>query len=132
MFRHRLLTSSAVLAVLGSAIAVAPTTASASTAGATRQITAAGTTSFAPAPLGTGSGVEQPELGPGYSNTVDASGNTHGSQVRTNRSRSIELGSSPVDTAPVTAGQGVSSSGPLSVVSTFDGLYHRQKRLANH
>jgi hypothetical protein len=36
-----------------------------------------------------------------------------------------------VDTSPVTDGQGVSSSGPLTVLSTFDGLNHRQQRLAN-
>src|SRR5260370_23411046 len=39
-----------------------------------------------------------------------------------------------VDRTPVagTAGQGVPSTGPLSVLSTFDGLNHRQQRLANN
>src|SRR5258708_6374717 len=36
-----------------------------------------------------------------------------------------------VTTAPVTAGVGVSSTGPLTVLSTFDGLNHRQQRRAN-
>src|SRR4029077_9974020 len=49
-----------------------------------------------------------------------------------NRSRSIQHGAVDVTTVPVTAGQGVSSTGPLSVLSTFDGLNHRQQRLANN
>ena len=48
-----------------------------------------------------------------------------------NRSRSIQHGAPDVTGAPVAAGVGVSSSGPLTVLSTFDGLNHRNQRLAN-
>src|SRR5207247_10919481 len=48
-----------------------------------------------------------------------------------NRSRSIAHGAPSVTVVPVTAGQGVSSTGPLPVLSSFNGLNHRQQRLAN-
>ena len=132
MFRHRLITSSAALAVLASAVAVVPAGVSASTGSVTRQIAAAGVTVYTPTPDGTAV-VDQAELGPVQAAaTTDPNLPIHGLSPRVNRSRSIELGSVRVDTVPVTAGQGVSSSGPLSVLSTFDGLNHRQQRLANH
>src|SRR5205807_8985668 len=88
---------------------------------------------YTPSSDATAVGVDQAELGPVQSDGSNATSlPIHGFSPRVNRSRSIELGAAPVATVPVTAGQGVSSSGPLSVLSTFDGLNHRQQRLANN
>ena len=128
MFRHRLVTSSAVVAVLGSAIMMAPAGASASAG--IRQISASGVTSLKAAPVGTDNGVQQHELGPGLGDAESTAGFSRSNGV--NRSRSIAHGAPSVSVVPVTAGQGVSSSGPLAVLSTFNGLNHRDQRLANN
>ncbi len=95
--------------------------------GVARQVARAGTTHFSPSQSG-GGGVQNPEIGPGLSDAAGAVG-SHGHGV--NRSRSIEHGAPSVTTAPVAAGVGVSSSGPLSVLTSFDGLNHYQQRHAN-
>ena len=127
MFRHRLATSSAVVAVLASAIMMAPAGASASAG--IRQISASGVTSLNAAPAGADNGIQQPELGPGLGDGASTAGFSRSNGV--NRSRSIAHGAPSVDLVPVTAGQGVNSSGPLTVLSTFNGLKHRDQRLAN-
>jgi hypothetical protein len=125
VFRHRLVTSSAICAVLATAITVGPAGVSAASGGATRQISAYGVTSFAPTASGADGGVQQPEIAPGLGDS--ATSNSNG----VNRSRSIAHGAPDVTVVPVTEGQGVSSSGPLQVLQTFDGLNHRNQRLAN-
>jgi len=130
VFKNRLVISSAAFAVLASGIAVAPAGVSASTGGTTRQISAAGVTSFSPTASATGELIQQPELGPGMADGASTPAFSRRNGV--NRARSIDLTAPNVSTVPVTAGQGVSSSGPLSVLSTFDGLNHRQQRLANN
>jgi hypothetical protein len=127
VFRHRLVTSSAVVAVIASAIMMAPAGASASAG--IRQISASGVTSLNAAPTGTDNGIQQPELGPALSDGGSTAGFSRSNGV--NRSRSIAHGAPSVSVVPVTAGQGVSSSGPLTVLSTFNGLNHRNQRLAN-
>lgn len=129
MFRHRLVTRVAVLAVLASAISVAPAGVSAATGGTTRQIAASGLTSFGPGGTQTDNGIQQPELGPGLGDGASTPGFSRSNGV--NRSRSIERGAPQVTGVPVTAGQGVSSSGPLQVLTSFNGLNHRNQRLAN-
>src|SRR5207245_6406002 len=129
VFKHRLVTSSAVVAVLASAITVAPAGVSAATGGTTRQISASGLTSFSSGTVETDSGIQQPELGPGLGDSGSTAGFSRRNGV--NRSRSIELGSPQVTGVPVTAGQGVSSSGPLQVLTSFNGLNHRTERLDN-
>jgi len=129
VFRHRLVTSSAVCAVLATAITVAPAAVSAATGAATRHISAYGVTSLTPTSTGTGSGVQQPELAPSVGDSTGSAASSHSNGV--NRSRSIAHGAPDVTVVPVTAGQGVSSSGPLQVLSTFDGLNHRNQRTAN-
>jgi hypothetical protein len=114
--------------VVGGTIALAPAAVPASTSGSTREIPVSGTTSFS-APSGADNGLAQPELGPVQSASGSAAASSGGNGV--NRSRSIEHSAPDVSTVPVTAGQGVSTSGPLSVLSTFDGLNHRQQRRAN-
>ena len=116
--------------IVASMVAMAPAAGSTDPTGLTRYVSAAGASGDAAAPSGPDSIVEQPEVGPGFS---DAAGNavSHNSNG-VNRSRSIEHGAPDVSGVPVTAGQGVSSTGPLTVLSTFDGLNHRQQRLANH
>src|SRR5258706_11338416 len=73
--------------------------------GVARQVARAGTTHFSPTQAG-GSGVQNPQIGPGLSDAAGAGG-SHGPRV--NRSRSIEHGAPSVNTAPVAAGVGVSS-----------------------
>ena len=126
VFRHRFVTSSAVFAVIASAIAVAPAGVAASAG--TRYISASGVTSFNSMASSGGSGVQQPELGPGLGEDSSAAGSRTND---VNRSRSIQHTAPPVTVVPVTAGEGVSSSGPLQVLSTFNGLNHRDQRLAN-
>ena len=117
-------------ALVAGAVGIAPVAgATLSAGGQTRVISQGGTTSYNPAPDGADVGLEQPELGPGF---ADASGNASAHNNNgVNRSRSIEHGAPNVSGVPVTAGVGVSSAGPLTVLSTFDGLNHRQQRLAN-
>ncbi|TMF30531.1 MAG: hypothetical protein E6I30_12690 [Chloroflexi bacterium] len=91
----------------------------------TRQVGAAGSTSFKPQSEGAVTGLQEIALPATGGNA--SSHNQHG----VNRSRSIEHTAPRVNTAPIAAGVGVSSQGPLSVVASFDGLNHRQQRLAN-
>src|SRR2546423_2846376 len=60
LFRHRFLTSSAVLAVLAGAVTVAPAGAAATSSGGTRMISAGGTTSLRATATGRGA-LAQPE-----------------------------------------------------------------------
>src|ERR1700756_1313908 len=110
------------------AVVVPAATASASP-GITRQIPSAGTTSYSPAAPAADALVQPNEIGPIDAGTTDAAGNLHSNGV--NRSRSIEHTAPSVPLAPLAAGVGGSTSGPLSVLSSFDGLNHRQNRLAN-
>src|SRR5436309_4138016 len=126
VFRYRFVTSSAVFAVIASAIAVAPAGVAASAG--TRYISASGVTSFNSMASSGGRRVQQPELGPGLGEDSSAAGSRTND---VNRSRSIQHTAPPVTVVPVTAGEGVSSSGPLQVLSTFNGLNHRDQRLAN-
>ncbi len=130
MVRYRRTIWSVVLAVVAGTIALAPAAVPAGSSGDTRQIPASGVTSFNPTPTGADNGLEPPELGPQQADAGSAAGGSGGGNG-VNRSRSIAHGAPDVTTVPVTAGQGVSSTGPLSVLSTFDGLNHRQQRRAN-
>jgi len=128
--RYRRTIWSVVLAVVAGTIALAPAAVPAGSSGDTRQIPASGVTSFNPTPTGADNGLEPAELGPQQADAGSAAGGSGGGNG-VNRSRSIAHGAPDVTTVPVTAGQGVSSTGPLSVLSTFDGLNHRQQRRAN-
>src|SRR5215471_16808420 len=116
-------------AVVAGAVAVAPVAGSAGASGSTRLVSSGGSTAYNPTADGTDAGFGQPELGPGLS---DAAGNisSHNNNG-VNRSRSIEHTAASVNTAPIAAGVGVSSTGPLTVINSFAGLNHRNQRLAN-
>jgi hypothetical protein len=114
--------------IFAASVAVVPAAGSSGAAGATRQVAKSGVTSFRPSPSASESSPLQRELGPGLGE-ADGAGSGNGNEV--NRSRSIAHGAPSVTVAPVTAGQGVSSTGPLSVLTSFNGLNHRQQRLAN-
>ena len=132
MVRHKRTIWYVVVAVVAGSFALAPAAVPAGGNGDTRQIPASGVTSFNPTPSGVNNGLQQPELGPVQADSASAAAASGGGGNGVNRSRSIEHGAVDVTTVPVTAGQGVSSTGPLSVLSTFDGLNHRQQRLANN
>ncbi len=132
MVRYKRTVWYVVVAVVAGTFALAPAAVPASGNGDTRQIPASGVTSFNPTPSGVDNGLQQPELGPVQADSASATAASGGGGNGVNRSRSIEHGAVDVTTVPVTAGQGVSSTGPLSVLSTFDGLNHRQQRLANN
>ncbi len=132
MVRYKRTVWYVVVAVVAGTLALAPAAVPASGNGDTRQIPASGVTSFNPTPSGVDNGLQQPELGPVQADSASAAAASGGGGNGVNRSRSIEHGAVDVTTVPVTAGQGVSSTGPLSVLSTFDGLNHRQQRLANN
>src|SRR5215831_6527088 len=118
-----------VTTIFAGTVAVAPVAGAVSGVGSTRQVPSAGTTSYSPTADGTDAGFGQPELGPGLG---EASGNVSShNQNGVNRSRSIQHTAPGVTTAPIAAGVGVSSAGPLSVLTSFDGLNHRNQRLAN-
>jgi len=114
------LTAALVVAWIG----VVPAIGASGANGATRQVAKAGTTSYGSVTNAAG----ERELGPGLAEEAESSA---ARSSETARSRSTAHGAPSVGTVPVTAGQGVSSSGPLSVLSTFSGLNHRQQRLAN-
>src|SRR5262245_42718234 len=115
-------------ALVAGSVAVAPVAGSTGAAGSTTVVPLSGTTSFNPTADCTG-GVGQQEIGPGVG---DAAGNASSHNNNgVNRSRSIEHTSASVNTVPVAPGVGVSSSGPATVVASFDGLNHRNQRLAN-
>jgi len=128
--RHKRTVWYVIIAVVAGTFALAPAAVPAGGNGDTRQIPASGVTSFSPTPIGVDNGSQQPELGPVQGDSASAAAASGGGNG-VNRSRSIEHGAPDVSTVPVTAGQGVSSTGPLSVLSTFDGLNHRQQRRAN-
>ncbi len=109
-------------------VALVPAVAS-SSSGTTRQVAASGSTSYSPTPDGAELGPQLHELGPGIGDGAGNASSHNNNGV--NRSRSIEHGAPNVSTAPVAAGVGVSSTGPLSVLATFDGLNHRNQRRAN-
>ena len=113
-------------AIIAGAVAVAP---AAGSGGSTRLVSSGGSTKYNPTADGLNAGFGQPELGPGL---TDAGGNisSHNNNG-VNRSRSIEHTAADVTGAPVAPGVGVSSSGPLGVITSFDGLNHRNQRLAN-
>jgi len=112
--------------IFAATVAIAPAVgASTGSGGVTRQVGAAGSTSFKPQSEGAVTGLQEIALPATGGNA--SSHNQHG----VNRSRSIEHTAPRVNTAPIAAGVGVSSQGPLSVVASFDGLNHRQQRLAN-
>jgi hypothetical protein len=116
-------------AIFAATVAITPVAGSGGAAGSTRPVPSGGTTSYSPTADGVDGGFGQPELGPGIG---EASGNVSShNRNGVNRSRSIEHTAPGVTTAPIAAGVGVSSSGPLSVLATFDGLNHRNQRLAN-
>ncbi|HVS07522.1 MAG TPA: hypothetical protein VHK65_15345 [Candidatus Dormibacteraeota bacterium] len=132
MFRHRLLTSSAILAVLASAVTVAPTGAAATTGGGTRMISASGTASFRAAAPGSAA-LAQPEI-----RSASATGDTAGARVAAvagvptvngpNRSESAVNGHTSGDGQ--SAGDN-SGAGSLKIVTSFNGLIHRDQRTAN-
>ncbi|OLD73982.1 MAG: hypothetical protein AUF61_00325 [Chloroflexi bacterium 13_1_20CM_66_33] len=130
MFRQRFLTSSAVLAVLASAVTVAPAGAAATSSGGTRTISAGGTTALHATATGSGA-LAQPEIRSGLG---DSAGVGTGSVSRIpavqgpNRSQSSEHGSGSSDGQ--TAGAQTAAAA-LQVVTSFNGLNHRQQRLAN-
>jgi hypothetical protein len=127
--KRKLTTSFGVFAVLaGMAVAVPAATVSAST-GVVRLIHSTGTTSYSPSAPAPDALVQPNELGPTPAGDTSGAGSSHIFGV--NRSRSIEHTAPNVPLAPLAAGVGVSSAGPLSVLSSFDGLNHRQSRLAN-
>jgi len=112
--------------IFAATVAIAPAVgASTGSGGVTRQVGAAGSTSFKPQSEGAVTGLQEIALPATGSNA--SSHYQHG----VNRSRSIEHTAPRVNTAPIAAGVGVSSQGPLSVVASFVGLNHRQQRLAN-
>ena len=128
MFRHRFVTSSAVLAILGSAIATAPAT-SAAAAGGTRQISAGGLTSIRGTSLGPDV-VSRLEIrgGAGESGGLAAAGPNAPAAGSVDRSASKQNGDQ--------AGSGERDTGarggnPLNLIRSFNGLNHRQQRLAN-
>src|SRR5881396_317170 len=115
--------------ICASAVAVAPVSGAIAGTGVTRPVASAGSTSFNPTADGSDAGFGQPELGPG---TGEASGNVSShNRNGVNRSRSIEHTAPGVITAPIAPGVGVSSTGPLAVLASFEGLNHRNQRLAN-
>jgi hypothetical protein len=115
-------------ALVAASVAVAPVAGSTGSAGSTRVVPSSGTTTFNPTADGAESlspqGVIQ-NVGDGAGNASSHNGNG------VNRSRSIAHGAASVSTVPVAPGVGVSSSGPASVVTSFEGLNHRNQRLAN-
>ena len=115
-------------AIIAATAAVAPATGATGAPGSTRIVPSSGATSFNPTADGT-DGFGQRELGPGVGDAAGNSSSHGGNGV--NRSRSIEHTAPGVTTAPVAAGVGVSSTGPLSVVASFEGLNHRNQRRAN-
>ena len=128
MFRHRVVTSSAVLAILGSAIMIVPATPAAA-AGGTRQIAAGGVTSIRGASLGTDV-LSQPEIrGGGETGGPAAAGPNPPSAGGVDRSASKQHGDG--GGAVGEKDNSERSSAPLSVLASFNGLNHRNQRLAN-
>ena len=112
-------------ALCASAVAIAPASGATGAGGTSRDINAVGSTSFNAQAEGADNGLNEFAAPSAAFNA--SSHNQHG----VNRSRSIEHTAPGVDTTPIAAGVGVSSSGPLTVLKSFDGLNHRQQRRAN-
>jgi hypothetical protein len=117
--------------IFAASVALAPAAgASSGVAGTTRQVSLTGTTSFTPSEDGTDA-LGQQEL-PGPASTVNGAGNASSHNNNgVNRSRSIERTAPTAPAAPIVPGVGVGSGGPLTVMTSFDGLNHRNQRLAN-
>jgi len=113
--RSRIRAALTGVAILLPALAMTATTPLTASASTTRMISAGGTTFFAPTASGPDSGVQTPEVRP----STEASGGPAGPDV-------------------VAAGGGAEGSGDegggrtvANMSLTFQGLYHRQQRLAN-
>ena len=133
MARRRIRSSIFVMAALlaGLIVVSSPAAAAGKGNGVVRHAAKVGTTKFSASKTSSGAGsIAAGEIAPG---NLDAAGggtsshNSHG----VNRSRSIELGSAPVTGAPVAAGVGVSSTGPVPVNASFDGLNHFDQRFGS-
>ncbi len=130
MIGRKLYTVCASLAVVAGMAVVVPAANASTSAGVSRQVSRSGVTSYSPSAPAPDALVQPNELGPNDGTVDNATGTSHFYSV--NRSRSIQHTAPKVPLAPVAGGVGVSSSGPLSVLSSFDGLNHRQSRLANN
>jgi hypothetical protein len=128
LFRHRLVTSSAVLAILGSAIAIAPATPAAA-AGGTRQIAAGGVTSIRGTSLGADV-LSRHEIrgGAGESGGLAPAGPNAPVAGSADRSASKQNGDQATSGERDNGAQGGSA---LNLIRSFNGLNHRQQRLAN-
>jgi len=114
--------------VLAGSVALAPSAGAASGVnGFTRQISAAAVTSPGSAASSAASvdGAQSHELGP----TASGDGATGASSPSVNRSHSTKH-SGTLSAGPSVAASAVSSAA-ANLVTSFDGLYHRQQRLAN-
>jgi hypothetical protein len=115
-----------ILALLVSALSVLSVSAAPlATGGATRQIPAGGTTSIGPSVPGV-DGVQKPELRPGAAESDEGAGSF-------NRPRpgfkNGKFPKQPLD-APTVPSSAVAGSNP-ELTASFNGLNHRQQRLAN-
>ena len=129
MVKRKLTTSLGVFAVLAGMAVVVPAATVAASTSVVRQIHSTGTTSYSPSAPAPDALLQPNELGPTPAGNAGGVGSSRIFGV--NRSRSIEHTAPSVPLAPLASGVGVSSAGPLSVLSSFDGLNHRQNRLAN-
>src|SRR5437588_8408402 len=116
MGNRRLGSSLFVLAVLlaGTIVVAMPAAAAGKGNGVVRHVAKSGTTKFNPVKGGSFTGVQGDELAPGEFDAAGGGTSSH-NHHGVNRSRSIELGSASVTGAPVAAGVGVSSTGPVPV-----------------
>jgi len=128
LFRHRVVTSSAVLAILGSAIAIVPATPAAA-AGGTRQIAAGGVTSIRGTSLGA-DGISKNEIrgGAGESGGLAPAGPRAPVAGSADRSASKQNGDQASSGERDPGARGGSA---LTLIRSFNGLNHRQQRLAN-
>jgi hypothetical protein len=121
---HKILTSIAILTLLVSAITTASVAAAPLMSGGTRQIPSGGTTSIRSTAVGA-DGIQQPELRPGAGEDEGA-----GSFNRPRPGfKNGKFPKKPLD-APTVPSSLVAGSNPELNVS-FDGLNHRDQRLAN-
>jgi len=133
MANRRVGSSLFVLAILlaGMIVVSMPATAAGKGNGVVRHVAKSGTTKFNPIKAGTGGGgIQTGELAPGDFDAAGGGTSSH-DHHGVNRSRSIELSSASVTGAPVAAGVGVSSSGPVAVNTSFDGMNHYDQRFGS-
>jgi hypothetical protein len=130
LFRYRLVTSSAVLAILGSAIAIVPASPAAA-AGGTRLISAGGVTSIRGTSLGADV-LSKNEIrgGAGESGGLAPAGPNPPVAGAANRSATKQNGDSGNGSGNE-RDNGGRSGGPLALLKSFNGLNHRDQRLAN-